>query len=76
MLATAAVVQMAVNPKMLRISHPMNCLDHWNNLVNYLVKQVQSWDLPPSAIGDLLATIGYLKIRESEGIHFIQTWKS
>ena len=34
MLATAAAVQMAINPKMPRISHPMNCLDGWSNLVS------------------------------------------
>ena len=32
--ATAAVVQMAINPKMPRISHPMNRLDHLSNLVS------------------------------------------
>ena len=36
MLATAAVVQMAINPQMPRISHPMNCLDGWSNLVSNL----------------------------------------
>ena len=34
MLATAAVVQMAINPNMPRISHPMNRLDRWSNLVS------------------------------------------
>ena len=34
MLATAAVVQMAINPNMPRISHPMNHLDHLSNLVS------------------------------------------
>ena len=34
MPATVAVVQMAINPKMPRISHPMNCLDHQSNLVS------------------------------------------
>ena len=33
MPATVAVVQMAINPQMPRISHPMNCLDHQSNLV-------------------------------------------
>ena len=33
MPVTAAVVQMAINPKMPRISHPMNRLDHQSNLV-------------------------------------------
>ena len=36
MLATAAVVQIAINPKMPRISHPMNCLDYWSSLVSNL----------------------------------------
>ena len=31
---TAAVVQMAINPKMPRINHPMNHLDHRSNLVS------------------------------------------
>ena len=31
MLAMAAVVQIAINPKMPKISHPMNRLDHWSN---------------------------------------------
>ena len=34
MPGTAAVVQMAINPKMPRINHPMNFLDHWSNLVS------------------------------------------
>ena len=34
MLAIAAVVQVAVNPNVPRISHPMNHLDHWSNLVS------------------------------------------
>ena len=34
MPATAAVGQMAINPNMPRINHPMNCLDHWSNLVS------------------------------------------
>ena len=36
MLATAAVGQIAINPKMPRISHPMNCLDYWSSLVSNL----------------------------------------
>ena len=31
---TVAVVQMAVNPQVPRISHPMNRLDHQSNLVS------------------------------------------
>ena len=34
MPATAAVVQIAINPQMPRISHPMNGLDHQSNLVS------------------------------------------
>ena len=30
----AAVVQIAINPQMPRISHPMNHLDHRSNLVS------------------------------------------
>ena len=34
MPVTAAVVQIAVNPKMRRISHPMNHLDRQSSLVS------------------------------------------
>ena len=34
MPATAAVVQIAVNPQMPKISHPMNRLDRLSNLVS------------------------------------------
>ena len=34
--ATAAVVQIAINPKMPRVSHPMIRLDHWSSLVSSL----------------------------------------
>ena len=34
MSAIAAVVQMAINPKMPRINHPMNRLDRWSHLVS------------------------------------------
>ena len=37
----AAVVQIAVNPKMPRISHPMNHLDHWSSLVS-------NWEASPA----------------------------
>ena len=33
MPVTAAVVHIAINPQMPRISHPMNRLDHRSNLV-------------------------------------------
>ena len=32
---------MAINPQMPRISHPMNRLDHWSNLVN-------NWEASPA----------------------------
>ena len=34
MPVTAAVVQIAINPHMPKISHPMNRLDHQSNLVS------------------------------------------
>ena len=34
MSAIAAVMQIAINPKMPKINHPMNCLDHQSNLVS------------------------------------------
>ena len=34
MSVTAAVVQMAIHPKMIRINHPVNCLDGRSNLVS------------------------------------------
>ena len=47
---------MAINLKMPRISHPINCLDHQSNLLS-------NWEASPVIgpsshfIGDLLATI-------------------
>ena len=41
MSATVAVVQMAINPQMPRINHPMNCLDHRSDLVS-------SWEANPA----------------------------
>ena len=41
MLATAAVVQMAINPQMPRISHPMNHLDGRSTLVS-------NWEASPT----------------------------
>ena len=41
MPVTAAVVQIAINPKMPRISHPMNHLDHWSSLVS-------NWEASPA----------------------------
>ena len=34
MPVTAAVVQMAINPQIPRINHPVNRLDHQSNLVS------------------------------------------
>ena len=34
MSVTAAVVQMAIHPKMIRINHPVNRLDGQSNLVS------------------------------------------
>lgn len=42
----AAVVQIAINPQMPRISQPMNRLDHWSSLLSNW-EQVQPWDLFP-----------------------------
>ena len=53
MLATAAVVQMAINPKMPRISHPMNRLAHWSNLVS---NQEASPAMGPSSQGHWRST--------------------
>ena len=71
MSATAVVVQMAVNPKMPRINHLMNCLDRQSNLVsNWKV----SLAMGPSFQGRwrLLATTDYVEIEESKGIRFLE----
>ena len=44
----AAVVQIAINAKMPKISHPMNRLDHWSNLVS---NWEASLDMVPSSQG-------------------------
>ena len=41
MPVTAAVMQIAINPKMPRTSHPMNRLDHWSTLVS-------NWEASPA----------------------------
>ena len=41
MPATAAVVQMVVNPQMPRINHPINRLDHRSTLVS-------NWEASPA----------------------------
>ena len=41
MSATTAVMQIAINPKMPRLNHQMNCLDRQNNLVS-------SWEASPA----------------------------
>ena len=48
MRVTAAVVQMAINPKMPRINHPMNHLDSQSNLVS---SQEASPTMGPSSQG-------------------------
>ena len=48
MPVTAAVVQIGINPKMPRISHPMNRLDRWSNLVS---NQEASPAMGPSSQG-------------------------
>ena len=48
MPAMAAVVQIAINPQMPRISHPMNHLDHRSNLVS---NWEASLDMGPSSQG-------------------------
>ena len=50
MLAIAAVVQVAINPNVPRISHPMNHLDHWSNLVS---NQEASLAMGPSFQGSI-----------------------
>ena len=49
----AAVVQMAISPKMPRISHPMNRLAHWSNLVS---NQEASPAMGPSSQGHWRST--------------------
>ena len=41
-------MQIAINPKMSKISHPMNRLDHWSNLVS---NQEASPAMGPSSQG-------------------------
>ena len=41
MSATTAVMQIAINPKIPRLNHQMNCLDRQNNLVS-------SWEASPA----------------------------
>ena len=71
MPATAAVVQMVISPQMSRISHPMNCLDRWSNLVS---NHKASPDMGPfpRVVVDLLATTDYGEIKESKGIRILQ----
>ena len=57
----AAVVQIAINLKMPRISHPMNRLDHWSSLVSNQ-EASPGMDLLPRATGDLLVTTDYVEI--------------
>ena len=65
----AAVVQIAVNPQMPRISHPMNHLDHWSSLVSNW-EASPAMGLLPRAARDLLVTTDYDEIKESKESHF------
>ena len=64
MPATAAVVQMAINPKMPRINHPMNCLDHQSNLVS---RWEASHAMGPSSKGHWRST-GNHRLRRDQRI--------
>ena len=64
MPATVAVVPMAINPKMPRISHPMNRLDHWSNLVS---NQEASPAMGPSSQGRWRST-GNHRLRRDQRI--------
>ena len=50
---TAAVVQMAINPQIPRINHPVNRLDHQSNLVS---NQEASPAMGPSSQGHWRST--------------------
>ena len=64
MPATVVVVQMALNPKMPRISHPMNRLDHRSNLVS---NQEASPAMGPSSQGRWRST-GNHRLRRDQRI--------
>ena len=68
---TAAVVQIAINPQMPRISHPMNHLDCQSSLVSNQ-EASSAMGLLPRAAGDLLVTTAYVKVEESKRIHFLK----
>ena len=71
MPVTAAVVQIAINPQMPRISHPTNRLDHWSSLLsNWEASSAMGPSSQPT--GDLLVTTDYVEIEESKGIHFLR----
>ena len=70
-----AVVQIAVNPKMPKVSHPMNHLDRWSNLVSNREAGPAMGPLPRAA-GDLLVTTDYVEIEESKGSHFSRKQRS
>ena len=64
MPVTAAVVQIAINPKMPKISHPMNRLDCRSNLVsNRGASSAMGLRRLSRATGDLLVTIDYVEIK-------------
>ena len=71
----AAMVQIAINATMPKISRPMNLLDHWSNLVS---NREASLAMGPSSqpTGDLLVTTDYVETEESKGNHFLRKQKS
>ena len=64
MPVTAAEVQIAINPKMPKISHPMNRLDCRSNLVsNRGASPAMGLRRLSRATGDLLVTTDYVEIK-------------
>ena len=64
MPVTAAVVQIAIDPKMPKISHPMTRLDCRSNLVSNLgASPAMGLCRLSRATGDLLVTIDYVEIK-------------
>ena len=64
MSATVTIVQMAINPKMPRINHPMNHLDHRSNLVS---RWEASHAMGPSSKGHWRST-GNHRLRRDQRI--------
>ena len=65
------MVQVAINPKVPRICHRMNRLNHWSSLVS---NREASLAMGPSSqpTGDLLVTTDYVEIEESKRVHFLR----